>query len=39
MHWLHAWSTDGSRLMYWYQDPVDFEQRLVNALPGLRAVP
>lgn len=39
MHWLHAWNTDGNRLLYIYQDPIDFEDRLRSALNNLKFTP
>jgi prepilin-type N-terminal cleavage/methylation domain-containing protein len=40
MYYLHTWNTDGSRKCYFYQDPQDFDQRMVKALSTtLRAMP
>ena len=36
MSFFHTWDT-GARFFFFYQDPSDFEQRLVAALPALRA--
>ena len=40
MYFFHSWSpTSGNRIAYFYQDPTDFSQALVNALPNLIAKP
>jgi hypothetical protein len=32
MFYLHSWNTGGSRLMYFYQNPSDFEDRMLRVL-------
>jgi prepilin-type N-terminal cleavage/methylation domain-containing protein len=39
MYYLHTWSTDGSRVAYFYQDESDFDDRLRLRLNNLRAKP
>lgn len=36
MYFLHSWTAGSSRAGYFYQDPVDFPQNLINVLPNLR---
>jgi len=36
LYGLHTWADPASRLGYFYQNPVDFPQPLVTALPGLK---
>jgi prepilin-type N-terminal cleavage/methylation domain-containing protein len=39
MWFLHCWTTDPSRIAYFYQNPTDFDSTLVAALPALAAKP
>lgn len=40
MYYLHCWNTDGTRLLYFYQDPQDFDTRMISALAtSLKARP
>ncbi len=39
MYYFHSWSTDGSRIAYWYQDPSDVDSRMFAGLNSLKARP
>jgi prepilin-type N-terminal cleavage/methylation domain-containing protein len=39
MWFLHCWTTDASRIAYFYQNPTDFDSTLVAQLPSLAARP
>lgn len=39
MFYFHSWSTGGSRIAYWYQDPSDVDSRMLGGLKNLSARP
>ncbi len=39
MFYLHTWAADGTRIAYFYQEPSDFDPKLLAKLDSLRAKP
>jgi hypothetical protein len=39
MYYLTTWNADGTRIAYFYQNPVDFDPKLINVLSQLAATP